>query len=81
MNNSGSSDWLTAVVTEYGDLGDLEEASWVTSDGETHVLTKSEVHRPDRKLFGDDPSRVREATFTFGSGARLTLDFSEARDD
>jgi len=31
-----------------------------------------------RKLFGDNPGRVREATFIFGSGARVTVDFSEA---
>jgi hypothetical protein len=47
---------------------------WTTEDGESHVLQQTEAALPDRKLFGDDPSRAREATFIFGSGARVTVD-------
>jgi len=70
-------DWL-AAVQEFGGLEDVVEVRWTTEDGESHVLQQTEAALPDRKLFGDDPRRVREATFVFGSGARVTVDFSEA---
>ena len=66
------------VWRSFGELADLREVRWVTEDGETHALQQSEATHPGRKLFGDNPGRVREATFIFGSGARVTVDFSEA---
>ena len=65
-----------AAVEEFGGLEELEEVRWVTGDGETVVVNRSDL--PNATLFGDEPERVREATFTFVSGARVTVDFSEA---
>jgi hypothetical protein len=69
---------LLALVEEFGDLGDLLEVRWTTDEGE-FVVRQSDL--PHGTLFGDRPERVREATFLFGSGARVTVDFSEARND
>jgi hypothetical protein len=66
-------DWM-AAVQEFGGLDDLEEVRWTTDVGE-FVRRRSDTDVP---LFGDHPELVREATFVFGSGARVTVDFSEA---
>jgi hypothetical protein len=70
-------DWL-AIVEEFGGLDDLEEVRWITRAGEVGVR-RSDL--ADLHLFGDEPEFVRLATFKFASGARVTVDLSEAGDD